>query len=194
MSTRPTTKYEWAGKVLGFKPIDPNATGNELERIRKAHGELTPTDVVDESRPEDAVLHPCFEWDDEVAAGRWRVRQARKIVQCIGIRYKTEDGGEGEVKRYYVSVKKAGTRSYIRIPEALADDEIRALVLEELRLAIQSIERKYQGYKELAEIFTHVNKVIENLGPSKPGRKAAQPSPPTPISDTVRAVTDGAGL
>lgn len=177
MSKRTSTKYEWASKTIGFKPIDANATGNELERIRKAHGELNPVTVLDESRPEDAVLHPCFEWDNEAAAGKWRLRQARKIVQCIGVRYKTEDGGEGEVKRYYVSVKKAGSRSYVRIPEALADDEMRALVLKELQLAIKSIEKKYRGYKELAEIFTHVNKVIEDLAPSKPQRQAAKRLP-----------------
>ena len=50
--------------------------GEELARIHKRHGQLTPSLVVDESRSQKATLHRIFEWDDEIAAENFRHHQA----------------------------------------------------------------------------------------------------------------------
>lgn len=58
----------------------------ELERIRGAHDDkLNPHDIVDESRDDDAILHPFFEWDDSVAAEEYRVGQARRLSRSVYI-------------------------------------------------------------------------------------------------------------
>lgn len=63
--------------------VSAQDAGDELERIYDKRGKIDPADVVDESRPDDAVLHPCFEWRDDVAAEEWRKQQARTICRCI---------------------------------------------------------------------------------------------------------------
>lgn len=72
--------FEW--KMKGLYPVAAQAAGMELERIYKDHGRCDAADVVDESRPEEAVLHPCFEWRDHVAAEFYRQQQARNLA-CI---------------------------------------------------------------------------------------------------------------
>jgi hypothetical protein len=64
---------------------DKQAVGRELGRIYEAHGVLQPATVVEEARPEDSPLHPCFEWRDSVAAERHREWQARQIIRTVEI-------------------------------------------------------------------------------------------------------------
>lgn len=48
--------YKW--KMPGLYDIPAQAAGEELDRIYEEKGELQARDVVNESRPETAPLHP----------------------------------------------------------------------------------------------------------------------------------------
>lgn len=65
--------------------IDAQEAGEELERIKQRDRTIVPEVVVDEARPEDAVLHPAFEWDDPVAAERYRVIQAQQLIKRVRV-------------------------------------------------------------------------------------------------------------
>tara|TARA_R100001510_G_C7523224_1_gene117833 strand:+ start:108 stop:605 length:498 start_codon:yes stop_codon:yes gene_type:complete len=68
-----------------IKGVTADEAGDELARIYKEKGQLTAPLVVDESRPEEAPLHPAFEWDDAVAAERHREHQARNIIRSVKV-------------------------------------------------------------------------------------------------------------
>jgi hypothetical protein len=61
----------------------------ELERA--GGGRLTPDAVVADARNPDSVLHDQFDWDDETAAERFRVEQARELITSIIVVKKVED-------------------------------------------------------------------------------------------------------
>ena len=65
--------------------VDANTVGTELTRIYADNGELSAPLVVDEARPDDAPLHPAFEWDDQVAAELHREHQARTLIRSVQI-------------------------------------------------------------------------------------------------------------
>lgn len=65
--------------------VDAQTAGEELARITARHGGLTSAVVVDESRPEDAPLHPAFEWDDAVAAELHRQSQADTLIKAVQV-------------------------------------------------------------------------------------------------------------
>lgn len=65
--------------------IDAQEAGEELERIKQRDGTIVPEAVVDEARPEEAVLHPAFEWEDPVAAEKYRVIQARQLIKRVRV-------------------------------------------------------------------------------------------------------------
>lgn len=71
--------------VIDRAAITAQVAGEELERIREEHGTLTPPLVVDEARPEDAPLHPVFEWNNETAAEQYRLVQARTLIRTVEI-------------------------------------------------------------------------------------------------------------
>lgn len=74
--------------------VDANVVGEELERIADKHDGINAQDVVDESTPENAVLHPCFTWDDKTAANEHRKHQARSIVRSIRVTYPDREESE----------------------------------------------------------------------------------------------------
>jgi hypothetical protein len=65
--------------------IDAQEAGEELERIKQRDGTIRPAAVVDEARPEDAVLHPAFNWDDPDAAEKYREIQARQLIKKVRV-------------------------------------------------------------------------------------------------------------
>ena len=62
----------WA-KGSVFK-ADPNIAKDVMDQL-SAEGRLSPLDLVEASRPEDAPLHNEFEWNDTIAAQKWRKGQ-----------------------------------------------------------------------------------------------------------------------
>ena len=65
--------------------VDAQTAGEELDRIRRSYGGLSPAAVVDESRPQDAPLHPVFEWNDQTAAERYREHQATTLIRQVKV-------------------------------------------------------------------------------------------------------------
>jgi hypothetical protein len=58
--------------------------GRELDRIGGAHGgNYTATDVVSLAQLVDNPLHTLFEWDDAVAAAKYRHDQAMVIIRSV---------------------------------------------------------------------------------------------------------------
>jgi hypothetical protein len=67
----------------GFScPVPAQVAGERIATLQEQNGgTVTLRQVADDARPEDADLHPGFEWRDEVAADRFRVEvQARSIT------------------------------------------------------------------------------------------------------------------
>lgn len=88
-------------RVDGLYSVPAQAVGEELERIYNERGKIDPADVVDVSRPEDAVLHPCFEWRDEIAAEKYREEQARALVRCVVAVQETDGKKPVEVRAFF---------------------------------------------------------------------------------------------
>jgi hypothetical protein len=65
--------------------VDAQTAGSELDRIRRRDGTIRPAAVVDEARPEEAPLHPAFEWRDPVAAEQWREHQASTLIKVVRV-------------------------------------------------------------------------------------------------------------
>ena len=88
------TKFVFRDSFRAFndKKVTPEVVGQELQRIHEKDGTLQPQAVVDAARPEDAPLHPAFEWDDFVAGEQYRNIQARSMIKTVQI----ESGEDSE--------------------------------------------------------------------------------------------------
>ena len=41
--------------------------------------------MVEQSRDPSAVLHPCFEWSDDIAADKFRLHQASTLIRAVKV-------------------------------------------------------------------------------------------------------------
>lgn len=117
--------YQFRGTFTCFdrKAITPEIAGTELDRIYEKNGALRPADVVDEARPNDAPLHPAFEWNNKIAGEKWRQEQARNLIRTVVVVTPDQDGEEVE-ERVYVNVRMDKESSYAPTRVAVKDDEL----------------------------------------------------------------------
>jgi hypothetical protein len=83
-----STKAEYVYRIEDGEEalgVDAQTAGSELDRIRRRDGTIKPAAVVDEARPEEAPLHPAFEWRDPVAAEQWREHQASTLIKVVRV-------------------------------------------------------------------------------------------------------------
>lgn len=143
--------YKW--KVAGLMPVDAQTAGEELNRIYTKNGALNPADIVDESRPEDAPLHDCFEWRDDVAAEKYREQQAQTIVRAIVA--VNEDATKSESVRAFVHVRNTYEPISVVVNDAEKVQEVLQTALRELA----AFRRKYETLSELAPVFRAIDEL-----------------------------------
>lgn len=154
MATATATPVEIVRFAPGqSQPVPAREVHSELERIRVANdGTLRPRDVVQESRPEDATLHPCFEWDDQVAAEQYRENQARSVIRSVRVIRTDQPDRPAQPIYLHVRADDPKEQRYLRTMDALSDEEMRARVLTEALAQLQSWQRKYGQLQELADL------------------------------------------
>lgn len=134
---------------------DPQAVGEELHAIRKNRGKLVPSDVIEEARPEDSVLHRYFDWNNKEAAQKWRIVQARDLISAIV----TVEVGDKETLpvRSFVSVDN----SYEPVYEVMSDAAMRQKALADVEASIVHLQDKIRAYSELRDVLKALERVRE---------------------------------
>lgn len=146
--------YKW--KIPGLVPVDAQDAGEELDRIYRKNGQLNAKDVVDESRPVEAPLHNCFEWNDSVAAEKYRQSQAQEIIRQIVV---TEDGDEqktGSV-RAFVSI----SREYHPIDVVIQHPDMREMMMRDALAELRAFHNKYETLSSLKPVFNAIDEAIK---------------------------------
>jgi len=133
-------------------------TISELERIRDEHdGVLHPQDVVEAARNEASPLHAYFVWDDSAAAHKYRVWQARQLIEVVV----TVLPHNEQAIQAYVSLRsdRLNGGGYRAIIEVLNDNERRAELLQQALRELIAIKSKYAQLKALSPVFKAIDKV-----------------------------------
>lgn len=136
-----------------IKGANPQAVGEELNRIRTARGKLIAADVLEEAADPASPLHAGFEWDDSIAAADYRLQQARKLI--VSIRVLNSPTAKPMVA--FVSVRTPGDgRSYQPTAEAMGDEQMKERVLDEIRTFIESMERRWSHFNEVGAVLARL--------------------------------------
>lgn len=136
--------FSWKGTAYF---ADPQKVGEELEEVERL-GTLEAAHVVEYAeRHKDSELHKCFEWDDNEAAKKYRLYQARLLICSISLEIKEEPK---QTQRVYVSIKDKDTeeRTFKNINEVLNNDEEYQQLVSK---ASNDLERCKEKYTNLLE-------------------------------------------
>lgn len=149
--------------VNGYNaPVSADLAGKELERIRRENdGELKSAAVVDESRPENAPLHPVFEWCDSVAAEEYRKQQARRLIRGIKVVHESRKGPHES--RMYVNIRTEDRQHYVPAVEAMSDKDMRAQVLGKLHVMLMHYEQQIAELRGLSGIRKGLKSLIAEI-------------------------------
>jgi len=137
--------------------VTPDETLDELTRIQQRDGDLTAKAVVNESRPNEAPLHPIFEWDDEVAGERYREHQATNLIRSV--RVVEEAPTEPiEVKSVtvttpaFVNVSPVGTPGVYKNPTEVAESvSYLAIATENAVRQVAAAQRALEDLRRIAD-------------------------------------------
>lgn len=134
--------------------VDAHIAAHELKRLAKK-GEVTARTVVEAARPEDAPLHPAFEWDDSVAAELHRAEQARLMLRSIRVLR----GPEQEPERVFWHVETQEVDSYVTTARVMSEPELREALMASCVTTLIATRKRYAELKELAPVW----EVIDEL-------------------------------
>lgn len=141
-----------------YSDRDAEVIGSFLE---EQFGEepCTPAYVVQAARSSRSPIHRFFEWDDGVAAERYRETQARQMLRSIEV--VPADGGSPTRAFHNITVTAGEPTSYV--PAVVVwerpdlSEQVVAKALHELRVW----QQRYKDYKGLASLAAQVEQLLE---------------------------------
>lgn len=144
--------YQW--KPGSRFKVDANTAGAVCEQLEAA-GNLSAKSLLDASRPEDAPLHSEFEWNDSIAAEKFREGQARNIINHLVVRL---DEKPDTPVRGFFQITQQEPR-YTNVNAILTHRDLRAELIQQALEEMAAFQRKYGTLTELAMIFEATAKV-----------------------------------
>lgn len=126
------------------------------------HLEVTPEDVLSDAKRKRSPLHNFFEWEDSVAAEKYRVQQARYMLRSIRVVVEKE---AVEETRAFVPVvirepEKEPRKVYTTVQYALSDEQLRQQTIEYALKQLENWRNRWNEYTELADALRAVDEVI----------------------------------
>lgn len=146
-------KYSWRVS----HSVSADVVGKVMEEIEARDGEVTKEAFLEASRPEDSPTHKCFEWDDSVAAEKYRLNQAYHVILDLEVTV-AEDTSGSRTPAYVNVIQKTSSESakYKSIDIAMSDDEMRMNVIRNALSEFEKTKVKYSHLVELTSIFTAI--------------------------------------
>lgn len=121
----------------------------ELQTLK----EITPQNVVDLARNEDSKLHNDFEWDNEIAGEKYRLSQAREMIQLLAFEPKKT---HEPTRVYQISTEKT---VYKPVEMILKNEDEYQNLLKRALAELESFKKRYSTLVELEQVF----RAIEEL-------------------------------
>lgn len=142
---------------------DARVIGPVLQALAETGG-VTTRDVVDAARSENSPLHVYFEWDDKIAADKYRLDRARNMLSAIKVRY-IENDQPKEARAFQVTRTQAyedSPRQYRSFQVLHGDSAFAAQMMENAVDDLVSWRRRYEPYTDMWLKFGDMFEVIIN--------------------------------
>lgn len=142
-----------------FSRANPKEVNKELKRIQKKEGRLTAELVLQYASDPDSPLHVAFEWDDEEAAHKYRLYQARNLITNLQI-VEEEDDEEYVVAPAWVRLKDDEGPHYVDVEKVNDDDDMAFIMGNAIRDLMGWVNRYEALANELPGVFDEIHKAI----------------------------------
>lgn len=137
-------------RIAGIYKADAQKVADEIGERK-----ITPEEVLEIARNENSELHKCFEWDDTVAAEKYRLMQARKII--VNLVYTPKNKEEQPVRCFQITSE---TRTYQPTKCFVVQQDEYQTLLKRAKSELESFRQRYKTLTELESIFEEIDKII----------------------------------
>ena len=150
MVFQPKKKYTWSGLN---RSVSAQEVGEHLESLEERDGYVTFETFLDSARPEDSPMHKLFEWNNEVAAEKWRRQQSSVIINSLRVTITSQDNEVRQLSAF-VNTKNRNVEKgrFVSITTAVRKEDIMKHVIAEAKKELQWINRKYESYQWFAKM------------------------------------------
>lgn len=138
----------------GMFKADAQKVAEEIFSIGET---VTPRQILEKARDESAELHRCFEWDDSVAAEKYRISQAQDILRFLIIQRKDEKKNEGTPMRVFYNLEPSGGYKPTEIIFQNPDEYEK--LLKRAMSEFEAFRAKYKALSEFREVFAEFDKI-----------------------------------
>ena len=158
---RLTMIYQYLNNYKFFR-VPAQVVGETLEAIEQRDGEVTKESLLEESRPKDAPTHDLFEWNNKVAAEKYRLAQAGQVIRMITVKVETVNK-EPQMVRAYVNTKpdRITEGRFVNIFSGMSNEETRKIILLNALSELKYFQKKYSSFVELSKVFEAIDEIEE---------------------------------
>ena len=141
-----TAKWKMPGLFAG---ADADKCYREITSIGES---ATPEQILDFARNPQTELHKCFEWDDSIAAEKYRLQQSRTVVCHLVV---LEETDKPEPKKFRLLQKT--DEGYKPTKIIYQNKQEYERLLERAMLELRSFKHRYHNLVELEEILALID-------------------------------------
>ena len=138
---------EW--KIKGIYKADAQKVADEI-----GENSITPQEVLEKAKDESLELHKCFEWDNNAAAEKYRLQQARAII--INLVYVPKGKEEQPVRCFQITAEKS---VYQPTKRFLVQENQYQQLLARAKAELESFRRRYETVTELEKVFEAIDTI-----------------------------------
>ena len=168
--------------VIDKYKVSADVVGKTMEEIEAREGAVTSRNFLEASRPVDSPTHAIFEWDDSVAAEKYRLEQSAHCIRDIRIEIEEVPTEEVQLKlklsdpdeipqkpnricaRAFVNTaENSGTRPgrYESFAKVMSDEDKRFVAIHNALREFKWLLNKYNFISEFEPVADAVAQVEE---------------------------------
>lgn len=130
-------------RVAGIYKADAQKVAEEIGTEK-----ITPEEVLEKARDKNSELNKCFEWNDSVAAEKYRLQQAGNVIRMLV--YESENKDAEPIRYLHLTTE---THTYQPTKSFLVQKDEYQSLLKRAKAELETFKRKYHTITELEEVF-----------------------------------------
>lgn len=135
-------------RVAGIFKADAQKVYEEI-----GDNEISAEELLDRARNENTELHKCFEWDNNKAAEKYRLQQARQVLNSLVFIPVETSEQPVRVFSYTTETKYKPTIQMVRNMDEYT------LLLAQAKRELDAFKIKYKTLKELKGVFDAIEEL-----------------------------------
>lgn len=136
---------------FGLFKADPQKVAEEILSLGD---DVKPEQIVEKAKDVNSELHKCFEWDNDKAADKYRLYQARTVVCHLVIKESVEKPGNTPVRLLHKTEEAEGYKPFSLI---MKDPDEYSKLLNRAMAELRAFKAKYHALSELDAIMALID-------------------------------------